>query len=212
MKKAQNFYIILVLVFLAMNAIAYFFFFAPSLKHYKEYQEELLQKKAKKEYILQTQDIVAKYKKIEPLYIEANKIYEKLALKKFQSADIKRFLNELGRKVGVPNITPQESQRMNTDGTPLTYDGEQPKVAADIVEYRYVTYSFSNIFTFAQLTNFLTSLLRDERIFILRSLDLTPTSRGEASGEVEIKPNEEYLKVNMVLDFVYFQPNEEEAS
>ncbi|NUM34927.1 MAG: hypothetical protein HUU50_10310 [Candidatus Brocadiae bacterium] len=205
MKKPVAFYFIVTIIFLAMNGGAYLFLFMPCLEQYTQQQDEIDAKKRQKKSITTNQEEIQKYRSVEQLYIDNNAFYEKWVRKNFSSTDIKVYLHELGKKMSL-KIEPEEK----TEDQPS--DSFQMTPTADTVVHTSVAYEINAFFTAEQLKNYTYALINnEEKLFLVRNLEIIPVSTDvpKASG-MEIVDKEKYMRVRLVLDYVYFIPAPEE--
>lgn len=204
MKKPIVFYFVIAILFLSMNGGAYLFLFAPCLEQYVKQQDDIDAKKRQKKSITSNQEEIHKYRMIEKSYLENNAFYEKWVRKNFSSTEIKVYLHELGKKVGL-KIEPEDKTEVPEDPSLLP-------PTTDVVVHAFATYEINAFFTPEQLKNYLYSVVdNQEKLFLLRTLEAAAVSTDAlTSNNIEVSDKDKYMKVRMILDYVYFLPAEEE--
>jgi len=219
MKNKQVFFVIMTIIFLIINAAAYFVLYAPLLTKYEENKLIISDRESQRIDLASKRRGLEDYKILAGAYQGSNQLYESLMVQDFdlEKSNLRLFFNKLGEFIG--------NDKIQADPMPEDQSSKESSSSTTKV----VPYEISNIMlTFPQATQFMIYLLKScdaktiqklplklsaeqsitevakPRLFLIKTLDIM-TSETQQSGSDEGIP-EDALQVRLQLDYVYFVP------
>ena len=207
MKNSIVFYLFFFICFVVINLGVYQILYAPYLDEYQKQQEKIEANKQQQNKIIDMYQKINEYKKVESIYKKSDKLFHKLIDDKFKSSKIKIFFNKLGKKLNTYDIMPAEVKDHDT-----LDDGEKKQEVEFIgkADYKYANYSIETVFSFEQLIDFTTYLIRNPKIFYINQMEIKGISERDresfgSSEKQEKKKIKKPFGVRMKIAYLYFR-------
>lgn len=171
--------------FAVVNMAVWYWLFFPQLETYRNLTRAWQAKSGRHQELLQMAQQLRLYENAPLVYAHNEELYRQNACNEQTSMEIRIFLHELGQRLGIADLQPEESKKK--PASPQAYTPPRTDKTGSL------SFHIKAAFTYQQLVGFFDSLAKDPRFFIVTSLDITSSYQDGAP-----------LRVEIWLDYVYF--------